>query len=139
MSRLDEPTASPSSAPAVGPDTNESQFYITLAPCPHLSGSHVRFGRLVSGDAALAAAEVGSRAGARGWRRTARARHNRCLRPLAAAARRRAAARRGRGGSFAERGWGSGGEGGGEGGPRRSEPLCPDRATVRGTFLVGGR
>ncbi|EOD15640.1 cyclophilin type peptidyl-prolyl cis-trans isomerase, partial [Emiliania huxleyi CCMP1516] len=32
-----------------GPDTNASQFYITLAPCPHLSGSHVRFGRLVSG------------------------------------------------------------------------------------------
>ena len=41
-----------------GPDTNASQFYITLAPCPHLSGSHVRFGRLVSGDAALAAAEA---------------------------------------------------------------------------------
>ena len=92
-----------------GPDTNASQFYITLAPCPHLSGSHVRFGRLVSGDAALAAAEVGSRAGARGWRRTELARHNRCVRPLAPAARRRAAARRGRGGCFAERGWGQGG------------------------------
>ena len=40
-----------------GPDSNASQFYVTLAPCPHLSGSHVRFGRLVSGEAVLAAME----------------------------------------------------------------------------------
>jgi cyclophilin family peptidyl-prolyl cis-trans isomerase len=38
-----------------GPDSNASQFYITLAPCPHLSGSHVCFGRLVSGAATLGA------------------------------------------------------------------------------------
>ena len=31
-----------------GPNTNGSQFYLTLAPCEHLSGSHVVFGRLVS-------------------------------------------------------------------------------------------
>ena len=30
-----------------GPNTNGSQFYVTLAPCEHLSGSHVVFGRLV--------------------------------------------------------------------------------------------
>ncbi len=29
-----------------GPHTNGSQFYITLAPCEHLSGGHVVFGRL---------------------------------------------------------------------------------------------
>ena len=33
-----------------GPNTNGSQFYITLAPCDHLSGGHVVFGRLVAAD-----------------------------------------------------------------------------------------
>ena len=36
-----------------GPDTNGTQFFITLAPTPHLQGSHVCFGRLVAGDDAL--------------------------------------------------------------------------------------
>ena len=34
------------------------QFYVTLGPCDHLSGRHVCFGRLVAGEAALAAAEA---------------------------------------------------------------------------------
>ncbi|KAL1521059.1 hypothetical protein AB1Y20_022614 [Prymnesium parvum] len=33
-----------------GVDSNGSQFFITLAPCPHLSGRHVVFGELVAGD-----------------------------------------------------------------------------------------
>lgn len=32
-----------------GPDTNQSQFLITLGPAPELDGTHVIFGRLVSG------------------------------------------------------------------------------------------
>ncbi|KAF2864506.1 hypothetical protein K470DRAFT_279723 [Piedraia hortae CBS 480.64] len=32
-----------------GKDTNGSQFFITLEPCPHLNGKHTVFGRLVSG------------------------------------------------------------------------------------------
>ena len=40
-----------------GADSNASQFYITFAPCPHLSGSHVCFGRLVFGDDVLSALE----------------------------------------------------------------------------------
>jgi cyclophilin family peptidyl-prolyl cis-trans isomerase len=32
-----------------GPDTNGSQFYITLAPAQHLDGEHVVFGRVVEG------------------------------------------------------------------------------------------
>ncbi|KAF2217875.1 hypothetical protein CERZMDRAFT_31145, partial [Cercospora zeae-maydis SCOH1-5] len=36
-----------------GRDTNGSQFFITLEPCPHLSGKHTIFGRLVAGDETL--------------------------------------------------------------------------------------
>lgn len=36
-----------------GPDTGGSQFFITLAPQPHLDGGYTIFGRVVSGNAVL--------------------------------------------------------------------------------------
>ncbi|EON66031.1 hypothetical protein W97_05274 [Coniosporium apollinis CBS 100218] len=36
-----------------GKNTNSSQFFITLAPCPHLNAKHTAFGHVVSGQAVL--------------------------------------------------------------------------------------
>jgi len=41
-----------------GKHTNGSQFFVTLAPLPKLSGKHVVFGRLVEGADVLDALEV---------------------------------------------------------------------------------
>jgi len=39
-------------------DQNKSQFFLTLAPCPHLDGKHTIFGKLVGGNDTLDQIEV---------------------------------------------------------------------------------
>lgn len=45
--------------------TNNSQFFVTFAPCPWLDGEHVVFGQLESGEETLAAIEEAGSEG--GW------------------------------------------------------------------------
>ena len=39
-------------------NTNTSQFFFTLAPCPKLTGKHVRLGRIIEGHEVLDALEA---------------------------------------------------------------------------------
>ncbi len=41
------------------PDTNGSQFFMTLAPCPHLDGLYTIFGKITKGVELLPSLEIG--------------------------------------------------------------------------------
>ena len=44
-----------------GPNTNGSQFFITLSPQPHLNGKHTVFGKVVRGQEVVEAIRQGDR------------------------------------------------------------------------------
>ena len=44
-----------------GPNTNGSQFFITLSPQPHLNGRHTVFGKVVKGQEVVEAIRQGDR------------------------------------------------------------------------------
>jgi peptidyl-prolyl cis-trans isomerase B (cyclophilin B) len=44
-----------------GPNTNGSQFFITLAPQPHLNGKHTVFGKVTSGQEVVEAIDQGDK------------------------------------------------------------------------------